>query len=220
MYTVCIIKCNLYIIFMDYTNISDENTITNTVSALANHNFIPLVVENKEEALAKVIELIPKGASVNNGASQTLEQIGYIEYLKKGEHGWENLHEAVLKETDPAKQALLRKQITVSDYYLGSVHAITETGELVIASASGSQLPGLAHNAQNLILVAGAQKIVPSLSAAFERIEKHVVPLEDVRMKAAYGMGTLHAKTLILRQEHPMMQRKAYVIIVKESLGF
>jgi len=179
---------------MDYTKIATETSLSNTVSALTNHNFIPVVVESKEEALAKIIELIPNGVSVNNGASLTLEQVGLLEYLKKGEHGWNNLHEVILKESDPVKQGLLRKETTTSDYYLGSVHAITETGELVISSATGSQLPGLAYNAQNLVLVVGAQKIVPTLNDAFSRIETHIIPLEDARMKAAYGMGTLHAK--------------------------
>lgn len=205
---------------MDYKNITSETSINNAITALTNHSFIPVVVENKEEALKKVIELIPKGSSVNDGASKTLEQIGFTDFLKKGEHGWNNLHDAILKETDQAKQGLLRKQLSVSDYYLGSVHAITETGELVISSATGSQLPALAHNAQNLVLVVGSQKIVPTLNDAFDRIEKYVIPLEDERLRAVYGMGTLHAKTLILRAEHPMMGRKVHVIIVKEALGF
>jgi L-lactate utilization protein LutC len=205
---------------MDYKNIASETSINNAVAALTSHAFIPVIVENKEEALKKAIEIIPQGVSVNNGSSKTLEQIGFLDYLKKGEHGWNNLHETILKEEDMAKQGLLRKQLTVSDYYLGSVHAITETGELVISSATGSQLPALAYNAQNLVLVVGAQKIVSTINDAFDRLDKHVLPLEDERLKAAYGMNTLHAKTLILRAEHPMMQRKVHVIIVKEALGF
>lgn len=205
---------------MKYDLIASEEAIARASAALAEHNFLPTIVANAEEALAKIRELIPAGASVNNGASRTLEQIGFVELLKSGECGWDNLHAATLAEADPARQGLLRKQHTVSDYYLGSVHALTETGELFIASATGSQLPALAYNAQNLILVVGAQKIVPTLAVALDRLEQHILPLEEENMQQKYGMGTMHAKTLILHREHPMMQRKAHVIIVAEPLGF
>lgn len=205
---------------MDYTALASQEALDTTAAALTAHRFMPVVVETKEDALAKIQELIPAGASVNNGASRTLEQIGFVDLLKEGKHGWNNLREATLTETDPAKQGLLRKQHTVSDFYLGSAHALTQTGELVISSASGSQLPALAFNAQNIILIVGAQKIVPTLPDALDRIQKHVVPLEDENMKQKSGTGTLLAKTLILHQEHPMMQRNVHVVIVKEALGF
>lgn len=205
---------------MNYTTRASEESVARASKALADHNFKPLLVETKAEALSKIRELIPAGALVNNGASRTLEEIGFVDFLKNGEHGWNNLHGAILAEADMGKQAMLRKQYTVSDYYLGSVHAATETGELVIASATGSQLPALAYNAQNLILVVGTQKIVPTLTDALQRVEEHVIPLEEVNMQQKYGMGTLYAKTLILRREHPMMQRNVYVMFVNEPLGF
>ena len=196
------------------------DTIQKTAAALAGNNFKPLVVGTKEEALAKIKELIPAGASVMNGSSQTLHEIGFIDVLTSKSHPWNNLHDAVLAETDPAKQALLRRQSVVSDFYLGSVHALTETGEMVIASNSGSQLPHLAFTSPNLILVVGVQKIVPTLTDAFQRVDTHVVPLEDERMKKAAGYGTMQAKTLILHKENPAIGRNVYVLIVNESLGF
>ncbi len=194
--------------------------VQKTVEALEKNNFKPLIINTKEEALAKIKELIPSGASVMNGASETLHQIGYIELLKSKSHPWNNLHDAILAETDPAKQALLRKHSVISDFYLGSVHALTETGEMVIASNSGSQLPHLAFTSPNLVLVVGMQKIVPTLADALSRIDTHVVPLEDERMKKAAGYGTSHNKTLILHKENPAIGRNVYVLIVNESLGF
>ena len=205
---------------MDYDTLAANETVTKVAAALKANNFEPMLIATGAEALAKIKELIPKGASVMNGASTTLQQIGYIDYLKEGTHGWNNLHDAVLAEKDPAKQAALRKQSVISDYYLGSVHALTEGGELVIASASGSQLPHLAFTSPNLILVVSTNKIVPMLVDALKRINEHVVPLEDARMKAAYGYGTAHNKTLILHAEHPKMGRKVMVLLVNEKLGF
>jgi L-lactate utilization protein LutC len=203
-----------------YSTIASEESISNVVSGLTPRNFEPIIVNNKEEALTKIKELIPQGASVMNGSSKTLEQIGFIDYLKAGTHGWNNLHEAIIAEKDPAKQAEMRKQAVLSDYYLGSVHALTEEGEMVIASNTGSQLPHIVFTSPNLILVVGAQKITPTLSEAFKRLEEYVVPLEDERMKGVYGQGTHKSKTVILHYENPIMNRKVRVIIVKESLGF
>jgi L-lactate utilization protein LutC len=182
--------------------------------------FNPILVASKEEALAKIQEIIPEGASIMNGASETLREIGFTDLLKAGAHKWNNVHDAVLAEQDKTKQTTLRRQSVLSDYYLGSAHAIAETGEIVIASNSGSQLPHLAFTSPNVVLVVGAQKIVPTLADAFLRLEEHVVPREDVRMKGVYGFGTTHAKTLIMHKENPMMGRKVHVIIVNESLGF
>ena len=205
---------------MDYTKLASHESVEKTAEALKAHGFTPVVVANAKEAFETITKLIPEGASVMNGSSVTLEQIGFVDHLKAGEHGWHNLHEAVLKEDDKEKRAHLRKHSVVSDYYLGSVHAVTEEGELVIASNTGSQLPHLAYTSPNLILVVGAQKIVPDLAAAFERLKKHVVPLEDEHMKKLYGSGTEHNKTTVLHGESSMMKRQATVILVKEKLGF
>ncbi len=203
-----------------YAKLASVSAIETTAEALNSHNFSAVILNTKEEALAKIKELIPHGASVMNGASQTLETIGYIDYLKAGQHGWNNVHDGILAEKDPVKQAELRKHSVVSDFYLGSVHALSQTGEMVIASASGSQLPHLAYTSPNLILVVGVQKITPTLADAVHRLETYVIPLEDKRMHEAYNIGTMYAKTLILHKENPAMGRKVHVLIVRESLGF
>ncbi len=197
-----------------------EFNLDKTVAALKANGIEPIVVENGTKALEKIKELIPVGASVMNGASVTLEQIGFIEYLKSGSHGWKNLHAAIVAEQDPAKQALLRKQTTLSDYYLGSVHALTETGEFVVGSNSGSQLPHIVFSSPNLIFVVGAQKIVPTLSDAMKRLEDYVVPLENKHMQEKYGVDTMLSKIVIFKKENLKMGRKVRMILVKEPLGY
>ncbi|MBI5004228.1 lactate utilization protein [Candidatus Kaiserbacteria bacterium] len=203
-----------------YSQTADSQIIQATMDALSARHFIPYRAENRSEALSKIRELIPAGVSVMNGSSRTLQDIGFIDVLKNHDHPWDNLHDAILAETDPDKQAQLRKYSVASDFYLGSVHALTQEGELVIASNTGSQLPHLAFTSPNIILVVGSQKIVPTLDDAMRRLQAHVIPLEDERMKEAYGFGTTHAKTLILHRENPSMGRKVNVIIVDETLGF
>src|SRR3989344_4810435 len=124
---------------MDYTQLASSQTVAKTVKALESRGFKAAVVGSGKEALEYIKKAIPKGASVMNGSSVTLEEIGLVDLLKSGKHEWNNLHAAVLAEQDQAKRAQLRKQAVVSDYYLGSVHALTEGGEMVIASNTGSQ---------------------------------------------------------------------------------
>lgn len=203
-----------------YNTLASEESITTTLQALQTNGFHVEVVENKSDALERIKTLIPKNASVHNGGSTTLHDIGYIEYLKSNTHGWNNLHAHILAETDPQKQAVLRRESAFSDYYVGSVHALSETGEMVIASNTGSQLPHLVFTSPNIILVVGTQKITKTLSDAFRRLEEYVVPLEDKRAMSAYNAHTMNAKTLILHKENPMMGRTVRIILVKEQLGY
>ena len=103
------------------------------------------------------------------------------------------------------------------DYALGSVHAVTRDGTLVIASASGSQLASYAWGAANVIFVVGAQKLVPSLAAAHDRIYQHSLPLEDARAQAAYGQHSQVGKILQIHQELP---GRIHIVLIHQPVGF
>jgi L-lactate utilization protein LutB len=203
-----------------FKTLASQESIDKTIQELTANGFQAEVVENRAEALERIKALIPQGASIHNGGSTTLQEIGYIDYLKSETHGWNNLHANILAEADPEKQSKLRRESAFSDYYLGSVHALSETGEMVIASNTGSQLPHLVFTSPNIILVVGTQKITPTLVEAIRRLEEYVIPLEDKRAMSAYKSHTMNTKTLILHKENPMMGRKVKIILVKERLGF
>jgi hypothetical protein len=205
---------------MNYAKLADKGVLDKTVAALGAKNIETFVVKTGAEALDKIKTLIPPGASVMNGASVTLEQIGFIDYLKTGSHGWNNLHAFILAETDPAKQAMLRKQSVLSDYYLGSVHALTQTGEFIVASNTGSQLPHIVFTSPNLIFVVSTKKIVPDLAEGMKRLENYVVPLEDKHMQEKFGIHTSLNKIVIFKNENPRLGRKVFMILVEEELGF
>ena len=204
----------------NYTILAKKETIDETIKNLATNGVETIQVETAKAALEKIKELIPKGASVMNGSSKTLEQIGFVDYLKSEDHGWNNLHKGILDEKNTEKQMMLRKHAVLSDYYLGSVHALSQTGEFIIASGSGSQLPHIVYTSPNLIFVVGAQKIVPNIQDAFKRLEEHVIPLEDINLMQKYNMHTYPSKILIFKRENPMFGRKVKMIIVNEVLGF
>lgn len=204
---------------MNYATIPDADRVTRAAAGLKERGFESHVVATGDEALALIKTLVPAGASVMNGSSVTLQEIGFIEYLKSGEHDWNNLHEAILKEEDPARQAELRKLSVLSDAYLGSVHALTEAGELVIASASGSQLPHIVFTSNLVILVASTKKIATDLPDAMSRLIQHVYPLEDARMKSTGAPGSVMSKVLTY-ERHPGWGRTIHVILVNEDLGY
>src|SRR5258708_2556409 len=102
------------------------------------------------------------------------------------------------------------------DYALGSVHAITAGGTLVIASASVSQLASYAWGAANVIFVAGAQKLVPTLEAAHQRIYTHSLPLEDARAQAAYAQHSQVGKILEIHQELP---GRIHIVLIPQRPG-
>lgn len=205
---------------MYFKSIAGEEQRKKTITSLMEKGYEVMFVKTGLEALDKIKELIPEGASIMNGSSTTLQQIGFIDYLKSNEHKWNNLHEKILEEKDADKQSKFRKESVLSDYYLGSVHALVNTGEFIIASNTGSQLPHIVYTSPNLIFVVSTKKIVKDKSEGLKRLEEYVVPLEDQRMQKAYGIGTTLNKVLIFMGENPMTNRKVKFILVDEDLGF
>jgi hypothetical protein len=205
---------------MKWDNLANERVIRETIEALGKNGVEAEAVEDGTTALERIKSLIPKGATVMNGSSRTLEEIGFIEYLKSGDHPWKNLHAEIVAQKDPDEQARLRKQALLAEYYLGSVHALSQTGEFLIASNTGSQLPHVVFSSPNLIFVVGTQKIVSTVGDAWKRLEEHVIPLEEQNMRQKYGVGTYPSKVLFFRRENPMTGRKVRMLLVLGKLGF
>jgi NADPH:quinone reductase-like Zn-dependent oxidoreductase len=202
----------------DWTKTPDEKELKQVIENIKSRGINVILVNNKSEALEKIKKIIPKGASIANGGSTTLEQIGFIDYLKNGSHDWKNLHEEVLQERDGEKQADLRRRMVTADYFFGSVNAISRNGELVACDATGSRVTAYPFAAKNLILVAGYQKIANNLEDAFKRVREHVFPLENERAKKAYGSGSTFGKWVVI--EHEIFKGRTTLILVKEKLGF
>ena len=203
---------------MDYNTIPNDAALAETVQNMQGRAFDVSVVDTREQALDAIIKMIPQGATVMNGSSTTLQEIGFVDYLQKNEHDWQNMHTSLLAEKDPAKQRDLRRASVTADYFLGSVNAIAQTGELVAADATGSRISAYVFPARHVIIVSGTNKIVPTLADALARVRKHVYNLEDERAKKAYGFGTSLGKLVIIEKE--ALPHRLTVILVKEKLGF
>ncbi len=204
---------------VDWEKLPDRETIARTLEALGKRGVSTEMVSGRQEALKLVVERIPDEAEVMTGASITLDQIGFTDLLRSGTHRWKNLRSQIIAEKDPTRQRELRKRAAEADYFLGSVQAVAQTGEVVIASASGSQIPAYAFNSDNVIWVVGVQKIVASLDEGLRRVREHALVLETARMKSLGYAGSMIGKVLIFERER-VPGRKISMILANERLGF
>jgi acyl-CoA hydrolase len=199
-----------------FTALPDEQTLADTVLALEEHGFSVEVVDDLDAARRAVLARIPEGSSVMTNTSVTLQETGIVDAINDG-GPYDSARNRMLA-LDFATQAQEMKAIGGQpDYALGSVHAVTRDGTLVIASASGSQLASYAWGAAHVILVVGAQKLVPTLEAARERIYEHSLKLEDARAIAAYGQNSFVGKMLEIHQELP---GRSHVVLIRQAVGF
>jgi len=199
-----------------FTTLPSEQALAATVTALEEHGFSVQVVDDLDAARQAVLARIPHGSSVMTNTSVTLAETGIADAINDG--GPYDSARNKMFALDFATQAQQMKAIGGQpDYALGSVHAITRDGTLVIASASGSQLASYAWGAANVILVAGAQKLVPTPEAARERIYQHSLVLEDARAVAAYGQHSQVGKILEIHQELP---GRIHIVLIRQAVGF
>jgi hypothetical protein len=201
---------------LSFTALPEEQALAATVVALEEHGFSVEVVDDLDAARDAVLARIPEGSTVMTNTSVTLEETGIVAAVNGGGpfDSARNRMMALDFETQLQEMKAIAGQ---PEYALGSVHAVTHDGTLVIASASGSQLAPYAWGAANVIFVVGAQKIVPSLEAARERIFQHSLKLEDARALATYGQNSAVGKILEIHQELP---GRIHVVLIRQSIGF
>jgi hypothetical protein len=186
-------------------------------AALAAHGFTVEILADVAAARTRVKDLIPEGASVFTSASETLRLSGIDADINTSGR-YQAIKPRVLAMDRSTGADDIRRLLASPDVVVGSVAAVTETGSLVIASGSGSQLPANAGGAARAIWIAGAQKIVPDLDTALRRVEDHCLPLESARTQVAYGWPSAVSRLLILNLE-PYPGRGT-VLLLREAIGF
>ncbi len=201
---------------MIWETLANEERLRKAVAALEGKGMEVVIAENKADAMNKLLSSIPEGSTVLTTTSITLEQIGADKAIDEGVK-YISVKKRLAEISDGNERLKARRLASVVQYVAGSVHAVTEDGRLVIASASGSQLAPYAYTAERVVFVVGTQKIVKDLDAAFRRIEEYTVPLENERMMKRYSVGTSLNKILIINKE---LQGRIKIIFVKERLGF
>jgi len=200
-----------------FETLASDERIDRTIKALESNYIRTFLARNGKEARLKVLELVRPGSEVFTATSKTLEKIGLLEELNNS--GRYVSLRSKIAGLDRKRQAnQIRLIAAVPDYVVGSVHAVTEEGQVMIASASGSQLALYSSGAGTLIWVVGTQKIVKDLDEGFRRIEEYAYPLEDTRMQEAHKLHSAVNKVLIVNKEGK--PGRTTLIFVKEKLGF
>ena len=201
----------------EFARLATDEQIEHAANALEANNIHTIIAENGVEAKRIFFELIPDGAEVFLGASVTLEKLGIKDEIDKSGR-FDALRPRMFAMNRETQGREIRKLGAAPDYAAGSVHAVTEDGQVLIASITGSQLGPYASGAGKVIWVVGAQKIVKDLNEGFRRIQEYCLPREEVHMQQLYHMSTAVGKILIVGRE--LRPNRITMIIVKEILGF
>lgn len=200
----------------EYTTPATAEQLEQIAERLRQRNFEVVIVDDGVQAKAEVMKRLPEGAEVHSAKSKTMEDIGVFKELMDSDR-YTFLRKQFMKMDRATQAREMRKLVAAPDFELGSVHAITEAGQLVEASASGSQMGPYSAASGHLILVVGSQKIVPDLDAALRRIRDYVTPYEDARLREQMGIGTKVARVLVM--ELDFMPGRTTVILVREPVG-
>ena len=200
-----------------FTDPAPAERLERVAAALTANNFAVEILDDAAAARTRIKDLIPAGATVFTGASETLRLSGIEADINDS-----GRYDAVRRRGQTMDRATqmdeIRQLLASPDVIVGSVAAVTETGSLVAASASGSQLTGYAGGSARAIWVVGAQKVVPDLPAALRRIEDHCLPLENDRALRVYGGPSAVNRVLILNAEpHP---GRGTVLLLRQAIGF
>ncbi|HEY7025712.1 MAG TPA: LUD domain-containing protein [Candidatus Limnocylindrales bacterium] len=200
----------------DLNEPADDVTLERVAENLRARNFDVVIVDTAEEAGEEVLARIPEGAEVHSAKSRTLEEIGvFDELMTSNKYDMLRRRANAMDRQTHARE--IRKMLSAPDYELGSVNAITEAGQMVVGTATGSQIGPYSGAAGELILVVGAQKIVPDLNAALRRVTDHVQPYEDLRLREQAGIGTVLARILIMERDY--FPGRTQVILVRQPVG-
>ena len=200
-----------------FTDPAPAQRLEQAATALAAKNFAVEILDDAAAARTRIKDLIPEGASVFTGASETLRLSGIEEDINNSGR-YDSLRSRGTTMDRATQMDEIRRLLASPDVIVGSVAAVTETGSLVVASASGSQLTGYAGGSARAIWVVGAQKVVPDLSTALRRVEDHCLPLENDRAMKVYGQPSALNRLLILNAEpHP---GRGIVLLLREAIGF
>ena len=201
----------------NFGDLASQESINKTKDALIKNGIDVLVVENGAEAKEKCLQIIPEGAEVMTMTSETLRLAEIAKELN--ESGKYNSVRGQFAKMDRKTQGLeMQKLGAAPEWAIGSVHAVTEDGKVIVASATGSQMAGYVYGSTHVLWVVGSQKIVNDLDEGIKRIYEYVLPLESERAMKAYGQGSSVNKLLIFNKE--ATPGRITMIIIKEKLGF
>lgn len=203
---------------MNYTKIPSQAVIDETIIALKANGMQIYIAKNRDDAKRKVFEILPKGAEVMSMTSVTLDELGISHEINESGK-YSAVRNKLMKINRKTESLEMQKLGAAHEWTIGSVHAITQDGKVMIASNSGSQLPAYAYGANNVIWVVGMQKIVKDMEEGLKRIYEHSLSLESERARKAYRVpGSNVNKLLIINKENK--KDRIHIILIPDVIGY
>jgi L-lactate utilization protein LutC len=201
---------------LDFERPADRDRMERTAAALEGRGFRAVVADDGDDARRLVFEELPAGAEVHTALSETLRELGITAEID--ESGRYDSLRVKLATYDRATQGReMAKLGAAPEHIVGSAHAITDDGVILVGSGSGSQLGPYAYSAGAVTLVVGHQKLVRDLDEGMRRIHEYSLPKEFARMQTVGYPGSLLAKVLTI---YAQPGGRIRVILVPETLGF
>lgn len=209
--------------------------IKNVMAALVANNMNAVYAESKEDILEAVKNILPKGATISSGGSQTLIESGVLELLKGGDYDY-------LDRFNCENQLDVFKGIIGCDYYFCSSNAVTENGELINVDGFANRISALSFGPKNVVVIVGENKIVKNAKEGFLRIKKVAAPKNCVRLSCDTPCSKLGHCVSLLKTDDPDItdgcnspsricrsylitgrqkaENRITVILTKENLGY
>jgi len=202
---------------MGYSDLAGLKIMENAAKALLGRGVEVHIVEDRDEARTKAVSFIPQGSEVLALTSMTLDECGISKEIEDSGK-YQSVRKRIGSVSDKSERDRVRRRLSACEWAIGSVHAVSEEGEVFVASQSGSNIAPYSFGASNVVWVVGGQKIVRDREQALKRLYEHCLPLEDARAKKAYGIGSSINRIFIFEKEPDPKRIK--LIFVKERLGF
>lgn len=203
---------------MKFDTLADKKLLDTTIQALEKNGIHVLVAASGKDAKEKVLEALPSDAEVMTATSVTLTQIG-LEKEINDSGKYNSVKKKLIQMDRKTQNNEMQKLGAAPEWVIGSVHAVTEDGKIVVVANTGSQIPAYSYGAQHVIWVIGTQKIVKDLAMADKRIYEYCLPLESKRAQKAYGVERSYVNKQFILHKEPSPDRIT-VIFVQEVLGF
>ena len=156
--------------------------VKNALSSLKKNGFEAYYFPTSEEAVSKVLDMVPEGAVVGIGGSVTLREMGLLKAL--GERGFELAdHWEARRRGAPRDEVMrIRRFHLNSDVFITSTNAVTETGELVNIDGTGQRVAAMIFGPKKVVVVAGVNKIVGDLEEGLWRASNIASPMNAKRL--------------------------------------
>lgn len=206
---------------MSYSTLASKDIVTVVIDRLKENNISAELVENRQQAKTTVLDRIPAKAEIMTMTSITLDQAGITEALNESDK-YDSVKEKLKTMNRETDGDTMQKLGAAPQWVVGSVHAVTQDGKVIVASNTGSQLPAYVYGSGHVIWVVSTKKIVKDIEDGMNRINTYIVPKESVRAREAYGLpdswDTFPSKILIINRE--VNPDRIHIVFVNEDLGF